>query len=238
MRTTFATLLFVFLLAQSATAQGVMYAGVWPGDILIMDEASGAIQDRIHLKNGAAFSLTRSPDRKKFYAVTGLMQTIEVVDIESKKVIDEVTFSEGNKKTTFTRSIAVHPDGITVFAPIRTTTKEIDRYDIGKPQLAKINMRDKKIEKTLELPKEYGQAGLMRTSPDGKFLYVFSRDVLVIDVADFKIVDKIMLDRPMYPELDLFRFGSSFESHDEPNELPKRNKPSPRYKTCPTHSCS
>src|SRR5262249_49601552 len=158
-------------------------------------------------------------DRKKFYAVTGLMQTLEVIDIESKQVIDEVTFSEGNKKTTFTRSVAIHPDGVTVFAPIRTTTKQIDRYDIDKPQLPKINIRDKKIEKTLELPREYGQAGLMRTSPDGQFLYVFSRDVLVIDVADFKIVDKIMLDRPMYPGLGLFRFGSSFESHDEPNVL-------------------
>src|SRR5262249_30388088 len=62
--------LLTVLLANSAAAQGVMYAGVWPNDILIMDEASGSIQDRIHLKNGAAFSLTRSPDRKKFYAVT------------------------------------------------------------------------------------------------------------------------------------------------------------------------
>lgn len=211
--------LFFVLFTRTAAAQGVMYAGVWPGDILIMDETTGAIQDKIHLRHGAAFSLTRSQDRTKFFAVTGLMQTLEVVDIAKKQVIDEVTFSQGNKKTLFTRSVAVHPDGVTVFAPIRTTTKEIDRYDIDKPQLAKINIRDKKIEKTLELPKEYGQAGLMRVSPDGKFLYAFSRDVLVIDVADFKIVDKIMLDRPMYPGLGLFRFGSSFESHDEPNVL-------------------
>src|SRR5262249_28757154 len=143
----------IILLAKTAAAQGVMYAGVWPDDILIMDEATGAIKDKIHLRHGAAFSLTRSLDRTKFYAVTGLMQTLEVVDIASKQVVDEVTFSEANKKTLFTRSVAVHPDGVTVFAPIRTTTKEIDRYDIGKPELAKINIRDKKIEKTLELPK-------------------------------------------------------------------------------------
>src|SRR5438874_6762833 len=154
MRTLKVLLIFI-LLAKTAAAQGVMYAGVWPGDILIMDEASGAIQDKIHLKHGIAFSLTRSQDRKKFYAVTGLMQTIEVVDIASKQVVDEVTFSEGNKKTIFTRSLAVHPDGVTIFAPIRTTTKEIDRYDIDKPQLAKINIRHKKIAKTPELPSEY-----------------------------------------------------------------------------------
>jgi DNA-binding beta-propeller fold protein YncE len=216
---TLATLLLIVSLAGSAAAQGVMYAGVWPADVLIMDEATGAVKDKIHLRHGAAFSLTRSQDRKRFYAVTGLMQTIEVIDLESKQVIDEITFSEGNKKTNFTRSVAIHPDGATLFAPIRTTTKEVDRYTLDKPQLAKINIRDKKIEKTLELPREYGQAGLMRVSPDGKFLYVFSRDVLIIDVAEFKLVDKMMLDRPMFPGLGLFRFGSSFESHDEPNAL-------------------
>src|SRR5689334_1112567 len=75
---------FIVVLANAALAQGVMYAGVWPGDVLIMDEATGDIKDRIHLKHGAAFSLTRSQDRKKFYAITGLMQTIEVVDLDSK----------------------------------------------------------------------------------------------------------------------------------------------------------
>jgi DNA-binding beta-propeller fold protein YncE len=212
-------LIVLLLFAVPASAQGVMYAGVWPNDVLIMDEASGAIQSKISLKHGAAFSLTRSQDRKKFYAVTGLMETIEVVDLETKQSIDSVTFSQGNKKTRFTRSLAIHPDGVTLFAPIRTTVKEIDRYTIEKPQLAKINIRDKKIEKTLELPREYGTGGLMRVSPDGKFLYLFSRDILIIDVAEFRIVDKMLLDRPMYPGLGLFRFGSSFESHDEPNAL-------------------
>ena len=83
MRRVFAVLLFVLFVSKGALAQGIMYAGVWPNDVLVMDEATGAIKDRIHLRHGAAFSLTRSQDRKKFYAVTGLMQTIEVVDLET-----------------------------------------------------------------------------------------------------------------------------------------------------------
>ncbi|MBI4471796.1 MAG: PD40 domain-containing protein [Acidobacteria bacterium] len=215
----FGAIILSIVLAAPALSQGVMYTGVWPNDVLILDEATGAVKETVKLKHGVAFSLTRSQDRKKFYAVTGLMQTIEVVDIEKKQVIDEVTFSEGNRTTRFTRSLAVHPDGVTLFAPIRTTIKELDRYDIEKAQLAKINIRDKKIEKTLELPREYGAGGLMRVSPDGKFLYVFSRDILIVDVAEFRLVDKILFDRPMYPGLGLFRFGTSFESHDEPNAL-------------------
>src|SRR5690242_5541450 len=92
-----AALLLIFIVAGAAAAQGVMYAGVWPADVLVMDEASGAIKDKIQLRHGAAFSLTRSQDRKRFYAVTGLMQTIEVIDLDAKKVVDEVTFSAGNK---------------------------------------------------------------------------------------------------------------------------------------------
>ena len=108
---------------------------------------------------------------------------------------------------------------VTLFAPIRTTTKEIDRYTLEKQQLAKINIKDKKIVKLLDLPREYGTGGLMRVHPDGKTLYLFSRDILIIDVEEFRIVDKILMDRPMFPGLGLFRFGSSFESHDEPNAL-------------------
>jgi DNA-binding beta-propeller fold protein YncE len=212
--------ILVFLLLPSmALAQGVMYTGVWPGEVLILDETTGAIQGRIPLKNGAVFSLTRSHDRKKFYAVTGLMESLEVVDIESRQVVDTVKFSEGNRKVRLTRSVAIHPDGVRVFAPARTTIKEIDRYNVEKPQLATIDLQAKKITKTLELPREYETGGLMRASPDGKYLYLFSRDVVIIDVEQFKIIDKIELDRPMYPGLGLFRFGSSFESHDEPNAL-------------------
>lgn len=219
MRRTFTLLVLLLALSAPAFAQGVMYAGVWPNDVLVMDEATGAVQGKISLKRGVAFSLTRSQDRKKFYAITGLMETIEVVDIATKQVVDEVTFSQDNKKTRFTRSLAVHPDGVTLFAPIRTTTKEIDRYTLEKQQLAKINIKDKKIVKLLDLPREYGTGGLMRVHPDGKTLYLFSRDILIIDVEEFKIVDKVLMDRPMFPGLGLFRFGSSFESHDEPYAL-------------------
>lgn len=203
----------------AANAQGLMYAGVWPNDVLILDETTGAIQGKIPLKNGVAFSLTRSQDRKQFYAVTGVMETLEVVDLATKQVTDSISFSEGNKKTRFTRSVAVHPNGSLVVAPIRTTVKEIDRYTIEKPQVALIDVPSKKIVKTLEMPKEYGQGGLMRFSPDGKILYVFSRDILIVDVDSFKITDKIEMGRPLEPGLGILRFGTSFESFDQPNSL-------------------
>lgn len=197
-----------------------MYAGVWPNDLLVIDETTGTIQSKIPLKNGVAFSLTRSQDRKKFYAVTGIQETLEVVDLQSKQVVDSLTFSEGNKKTRFSRgALTVHPNGSLVVAPLRTTIKEIDRYTVEKPQIALIDMASKKITKTLEMPKEYGQGGLMRFSPDGKILYVFSRDILIVDVDSFKITDKIEMGRPIEPGLGILRFGTSFESFDQPNAL-------------------
>lgn len=200
-------------------SQGTFYSGVWPGEILIMDEATGEIRGKIPLKNGVAFGMTPSPDRKKFYAITSLMEGIEVIDVESRQVVEAFKLSEGNRKVRLMRSTAVHPDGHRLFAPIRAAVKEMDRFTIEKPQLVTIDLREKKITKTLELPKEYSGNPLMRVSPDGKFLYFFFRDILVIDVEEFKIVDKIELDRPLIPGTGILRLGRSYEAHDEPGML-------------------
>src|SRR5262249_54730566 len=97
--------------------------------------------------------------------------------------------------------------------------QQIDRFTIEKPQLALIDLKEKKITKTIEMPKEYSGNGLLRVSPDGKFLYFFFRDVVIIDIDQFKIVDKIAMLRPIYPGLGVLRLGRSFESYDEPNAL-------------------
>ncbi len=214
------TFLSASLVAQDSPI-GTMYSAVWPGEILVMDEASGEIQDKIPLKQGAAFSLELSPDRKRFYANTGLMEGVEVIDIESRKVIDAFKLSEGNRKIRVVRRFTAHPDNNRLFAVVRVAVGEIDRYTIEKPQLVEIDLTQRKITKSMEIPREYsrGQSPLMRVSPDGKLLYYLYRDFLLIDLDSFEIVDKIEMSQPVYPGNGAIRLGRSFESYDEPNAM-------------------
>lgn len=212
-------LLVIGLLAFGQNKTGSMYTAVWPGEVLILDEASGAIQSKIPLTNGASFSLTMSADRKKLYAITALMEGIEVVDIASRKVEHAFTLSSGNRKVRLMRNLAIHPNGNWVYAITRGAVKEIDRFSIDKPQIALIDVAQKKITKTLELPKEYSGNGLLKVSPDGKYLYFFFRDIVIIDAAEMKIVDKMEMARPLYPGFGQLRLGQSFEAYDEPNAL-------------------
>ena len=208
------------LVAQDSPI-GTIYSAVWPGEILVMDEETGEIRDKIPLRLGAAFNLELSPDRKRFYANTGLMEGIEVIDIESRKVVDAFKMSEGNRKIRVVRRFTAHPDNKRVFAVVRVAVKGIDRYTIEEPQLVTIDLEQRKITKSVEIPREYsrGQSPLMRVSPDGKFLYYLYRDFLVFDVDSLEIVEKVELSRPVYPGSGTVRLGRFFESYDEPYAL-------------------
>ena len=134
-------------------------------------------------------TLEISPDRTRFYANTEQMQGIEVIDIESGRVIDAFKLSEENRTVRVVRRFTPHPDNKLLFAAVRVAVGEVDRYLIEPPQLVTIDLEQRKITKSLEIPWEYagGQSPLMRVSPDGKYLYYLSRDFLVIDIDRFEI---------------------------------------------------
>ncbi len=215
--------LLLFAAATPAAAQesdlGSIYAAVWPDEIIVLDEATGEVQDKIKLRQGAAMTLEISPDRTRFYANTEQMQGIEVIDIESGRVLDAFKLSEGNRVVRVVRRFTPHPDNKLLFAVVRVAVQESDRYLIEPPQLVTIDLEQREITKSLEIPWEYagGQAPLVRVSPDGKYLFYLSRDFLVINIESFEIVDKVELRRPVYPGGGTIRLGRSFETYDDPS---------------------
>src|SRR5271167_3295140 len=50
------------------SSKGLLYVGAWPHDVLVIDEASEKLVDRIDLKTGVPFTLTLSHDRRTLYA--------------------------------------------------------------------------------------------------------------------------------------------------------------------------
>ncbi len=227
MRTILKALLLAMLVlpaAFDASAQprtgGLLFLGTWPRVILVIDEAQGRVIDQVQLQTGTPRDLTLSYDRKKVY-VTTWSNGIEVIDIATRKVINAFTLGGGGLPArTSAAGITPDPTDQFLYTTVQVVEKKADRFEVGKPKFAVVDLAQKKITKTFEFPKEhegpFGFAAGMRVSPDGKLLYVFKEDVLIFDLAEFKQVDKIELSKPPHPGALTVRLGGG----DDPNEEP------------------
>ena len=218
-RREFLPLLPAAAFAQSPRTSGTfLYAGAFPGKVLVYDEAQEKVVDQIAMQTGLPGGLSFSYDRKKLMTITRRKTGIEVIDLASRKVTNSFLLDEGNRDIR-TRNFAPDPKDELLYTIIETAVKKEDRFEIEKPKFAVIDLSQKKIVRTAEFPREEAArlgrgGGGMRVTPDGKFLYLFRENVLIFDTADFKLVEKIELSRPLYPGME--RVG--FFAQDDPNE--------------------
>jgi hypothetical protein len=197
-----AAALFASLPAAAADRLGgggdatLYYAGR-PNKIFLMDEATLKPAGAIELKNGLAIGLSLSQDKKRFYARMWDLEKIEIVDIARRETVDTISLSEGNKKVRITGGEA-DPSHRFMVLLTKTATKQIDRWEIGPPTLQQYDLQQKKVVRTIPWPKgEEREFAQMLFSPDGKFLYFFSEDVLIYETENFTQVDKWELSRPL-----------------------------------------
>src|SRR5262245_39071556 len=176
---------------------GTIYYSGRPNKIFLMDEATLKPAGAIDLKNGLAIGLTLSQDRKRFYARMWDLERIEIVDIARRESIDSFTLSEGNKKVRITGA-ETDPGHRFMVLLTKTATNQVDRWEICPPTLQQYDLQSKKVVRTIPWPKgEEREFAQMLFSPDGKFLYFFSDDVLIYETQNFTQVDKWELSRPL-----------------------------------------
>ena len=195
---------------------GTIYVGGRPNKIYILDEATEKVTGAIDLKTGTPEGMSLSEDRKRFYIQNIAYEDIEIVDIASRKAIDNFRLSEGNKKA---RIFGFDADPLNRFIVlmVKTATKQVDRFEISPPTLLQYDLKDHKVMRTIPWPKGEERDGVgMRFSPDGKFLYFFGDDILVYDTTDFKQVDKWELSRPLEDGLGRVNFGFPQDLNEEP----------------------
>jgi DNA-binding beta-propeller fold protein YncE len=211
--------------ALCASAHGAtIFLGAYPNSLIVFDEAKGAIVDRIPLSTGLPTSIRLSMDKKKIYVTTNDHSGIEVVDVASRKVVSHFVLNSPEKRYRFNGGTA-DPSGKLFY----TMSTEIDRlgdhYDVGKQKYTIIDLGQQKIVKTFDLEKEDEKAsrnGFGRNnfeiSKDGKYLYEFRDQVVVLDTTDFKVVQRIELAKPDLPGVENIGFGGSLDSLSEPGQ--------------------
>ena len=194
----------------------LFYVGTYAGTIQIFDEATEIKIDDIKLKTGIPRSLTLSQSRTKFYVLDSTLEKIEIVDIPSRSTLETFTLSEGNKRTRI-RGMQVDPLERFLILLSRSATKLVDRWEIGDISLQLYDLAQKKITRSIPWPRGEEREGInIRFSPDGKLLYFFGDDVLILETTNFTEVDTWALSRPIESGLGRINFGQVDDFNDDP----------------------
>ena len=200
------------------STQQLIFFGTWPHHVVVFDSAAEKIVGTIDLKTDAPRALILSPDKKKLYASTLNDNSIVTIDIASRAVTSSFSLNSGNQ---IVRLIGLAPDpgGNYLYGLASFVTKQIDHYNVSPPKVVVIDLAAKKISRVGDLPKDEGPFGFrnsMKLSPDGKLLYIFRHNILVLDTSSFELVKKVDLAKPQAPGIENVSLGIL----DDPNELP------------------
>jgi DNA-binding beta-propeller fold protein YncE len=204
--------------AFAQPAKTTLFVGAWPGKVLVIDEATHTITKQLPLKTGVARNMLLSTDKKRIVITTLRESGIEIIDTATQQVVDTFQLNTSNTRVRF-GGVALDPTGRLLYAVITIAEKQIDRFAIGQSKFAVIDLDQKKIVRTADYPKDEfsgGGRGQFRVSPDGKTLYQFGENVLVFNIADFKLLEKIELSRPLYPGMESIGVSSVDDPHDPP----------------------
>jgi hypothetical protein len=194
----------------------LMYIGTYAGDIQIFDETTEAKVGEITLTTGIPRSLTLSHSRKRFYVLDASLEKIELVDIASRASLSSFTLSHGTTKVRV-RGLAVDPLDRFLILVTRAATRQIDRWEIGDITMQVYDLAANKVSRTIPWPRgEEREFVNIRFSPDGKLLYFFGDDVLILETENFTEVDTWALSRPIEPGLGRLNFGSVDDFNEDP----------------------
>jgi len=194
----------------------VFYIGTYGGNVQIFDEATEQKIGEITLQTGIPRSLILSQNRQHFHVLDSTLEKIEVVDIASRSTLSQFTLSEGNKKTRI-RSMQVDPLERFMILLSRSATKLVDRWQISDVALQLYDLREKRITRSIPWPRgEERENFNIRFSPDGKLLYFFGDDILILETENFTEVDTWPISRPTEAGLGRINFGAIDDTYDEP----------------------
>ncbi|MGD9810970.1 MAG: YncE family protein [Sphingobium sp.] len=211
------------LLASAAVSAGAatIVLGGYPDQIQFIDDTDGTVEERITLDSGLPTNIQMSQDRKRIYITTYTTSGIEVMDAATRKIISRVSL---NTPMTHYRFIGGVPDptGRYFYILGDRFDKEIDSYRVGKPRFMVVDLKSGKVVRSAELePQDIaGMAYRARlaVSPDGKTLYAFQKKILVVDIGDLKVVDRIDLEKPDFPDMMGVGIGGVLETIRKPGE--------------------
>jgi len=184
-------------------------------NILVIDEATSAVEGEIFLRSGIPRSMVLSADRRRFYVLNTMYETIEVVDIASRRSVDEFTLSSGRRQIRIW-GYNVDPEERYAIILAKSYDRQPDRYDVSGPLLLRYDLRQRMVTDTVPWP-----GGLPREnarilfSPDGSLVYFFTDEILVLETKTFTEVDRWRYENALGEGIGSFEFGFPEQAFEE-----------------------
>jgi DNA-binding beta-propeller fold protein YncE len=202
---------------QLTGGAGAIYLGSYAKRILVVDEATERVSGDIPLTAGIPWSIRLSPDGTRFYIASSDQDHVEIVDVASRKSLQTVSLSEGRTKIRIL-AFATDPQHRVMTLLTRSSTKLIDRFEIGPPTFVQYDLVDRKVIRTVpwSSTSEPGFFFELRYSADGKSLYAFTDEVLIFDPTTLQQVASWDLSLPNEPGLGRFDMGWVDDVNDDP----------------------
>ena len=203
--------------STSATAQATAtwYIGTYTHDILVWDEASEQVVDRIQIRHLVPNRMQSNEAKTRLYVGEASGQNIEIVDLASGEVIDEFTLSEDSVSVRID-GFAPHPSDEKMVLFVKRYTKHSDRYTVEGPFILEYDLNTKQVTDTIPWPDDEPRENVrFRYSPDGETLYFFTNDIIVVDADTYEEVDRWELSEPIEPGLGRSNFGTNSGTYDE-----------------------
>ncbi len=145
-------LLAVGFSAASAQANARWYLGTYSNDILVWDEGTEEVVDRITVNHFIPAGLTVNQKKSRLYVSDATSEYIEIVDLERGEITDEFTLSQGN--VTFRiDGFAPSPDDSEAIIFGKRYTKMRDRFVVEGPFILEYDMKKKAVTDTIDFPK-------------------------------------------------------------------------------------
>lgn len=208
--------LLLLCASGSAFAQ-TAFLGSWPHQVLVFDTAQEKIVGKIDLPTDVPRSLLLSPDKKKLFVSSLNDNAIVTIDVATRQVLSSFSLNTSTINYRL-NGLAADSDGRHLYTVATPIVKKVDRYEVESPKILVIDLQDKKISRIGDFPKEenamFGYRTSLRVSPDGKLLYLFRNNVLVVDLATFKVAKKIDLEKPEIIGME----NLSLNMVEDPNE--------------------
>jgi len=196
---------------------GTIYVGTYARNILVLDEATMRVRDTIKATVGIP-ELSLSFDRKHLYVTDPGNEKLEIVDLATKKSSGVFTLSHDSVKVRM-NGFSLDPKERFVIMLVKTYTKKIDRYEVGKPTLLRYDLAKHVVTDTIPWPRgEEREGAQIIFAPKGDLMYFFTTDdVLIYDTNTLKEVDRWELSKTLFEEgLGRINFGFPYDVYEEP----------------------
>lgn len=202
--------------ASAAPATATWYITTYTNDVLVWDEASEQVVDRIRMNNRIPRSIVVNEAKDRLYVMEARAEIVEVVDLATRRVIEEHQLSSG-AVTVRISGFAPHPSDQRAVLFAKRYTALADRYVVEGPFILEYDLRTRQVTDTIPWPDNQERENVgFRYSPDGRTLYLFTDDIIALDADTFEEVDRWKISQPLEPGLGRPSFGVFPGTYDEP----------------------